>query len=98
MVQDGKPGAAARRRQGIEGRLRLFRGTQAAAAAIADENAGCCPAGQRPGKNGAGGQPSCLDPIHSEDRRADEPVPLVEVEGKRERREWGDRVHRGALQ
>jgi hypothetical protein len=79
-----KAGAAARRSQGIEGPALRFRGAESAPVPKADDAAARCPAGQRPSEDRAGGQPGRLSPSHGEDRRPDEPMPVVEVDGERD--------------
>jgi len=80
VIHHSKPVTAACCRDGPEGRLLGFRGAERPVAAVANEDGARCPARLRPQDHRVGGEPSRLDPAHSDDSMPDEAVAVVHVE------------------
>jgi len=84
VIRKGEAMAATGSGQGPEGPALRFRGAESAPAPIADEDAARRPGGRPSGEDRTGRETSCLSPADGNDGRADEPVPIVEVERQRD--------------
>ncbi len=84
MIGDHDAVAAARSGEGTECAFLPFRGARSSVATISDKDHRARLA--RPGteENRAGGEASGLHPPDGEEHRADQPVPFVEADGKRD--------------
>ena len=84
VIYHSEPVPAARRSDGMEGAILRFRGAGSAPAAIADEDDAGRPARLGCEEDRTCREPSCLHPTDSDDGRADESVPVVQVERQRD--------------